>query len=107
MPRWRSYDFRCESEECGTVFPQIVDMAEDASSGEGPEGVHCPVCRSPAVRTISVPNITRASYVDGTDRGDAHRKLKEAAKLEKQAANMRPEKRSEIKKEINKLKKGV
>jgi hypothetical protein len=40
---------------------------------------------------------------DGTYRGVEYQKMKEAAKLEKQAANLPVEKRQDLKKEIRKL----
>jgi hypothetical protein len=40
---------------------------------------------------------------DGSRRDEGYQRLKEAAKLEKEAANTRPERRKEINQEMNKL----
>lgn len=104
MPKWRSYDFRCQDEDCSTTFDTLVDISPDAPASEGPDEIRCPVCDFHAERIPSVPNVKRKSFHDGKDRGDGYRKLKEAARLEVEAAGKKPSERADIRKEISRLK---
>lgn len=90
-----SYDYKCTT--CEQKFIEVVkyDQREDKQL--------CPDCgTSTGVYCISAPNITRASYVDGTKR-KGFSEMKEAAKLNREAAHSGTEKRREIEKEIRRM----
>lgn len=93
------YEYRCK--DCEIIveeFRKYDDRDLPAS---------CLMCKGEATRTwATMPGITRASYIDSrkTARAAEFGDLKMAAKLESEAANLPPEKRGEIKKEIKKLK---
>ena len=93
---FRTYDFLCKS--CGFRHDEIFHK------GEQPETLDCPSCGEEMKEVIGAPMPLRASYHDGYRRGGDYQLVKEASKLEVQAANLPHEKRKELKQEITKLK---
>lgn len=93
-----SYDYKCKS--CEYTFVDIVSYDDRDNIQE------CPDCG--AVNAFrfygKMPGVTRASYVDGTKR-KGFDTLKEVNKLEIEKADLPPEKRTDINKEIKRLKK--
>lgn len=73
-----SRDYRCPN--CESVTNKLVPRNED------PQIIECPECGASAGRTISVPNVTAVSHVDGTDRWGG---VKEKRKLDKLAREAR------------------
>ncbi len=91
-----NYDFLCR--ECGTI------MIENHKWESRPDGIIC-ACGGIADYTIAMPNINgKASYLDGTKR---FANMKEAAKLNVEAAGARNETKKEIAKEIKRMGVGV
>lgn len=87
---WKSIDIRCE--ECGSLWDDIVDSTEVDNKFQ------CPECgKQSGSRTISAPNFTKASYVDGTNR---FKDLKEISKLKIERAKSDHKNRKGIEKEI-------
>jgi len=93
---WITIDIRCE--ECDLVTDILIDRDEQGGTWG------CPDCGGPMSKTLSAPNFTRASYVDGTKR-KGFSEHKEIARLESEAAELPPQKRGDIQKAINQLKK--
>jgi len=54
-------------------------------------------------RLMQLPNVTRASFVDGTKRS-GFAEMREALKLERESYKLKPSERTEIKREIRKVK---
>lgn len=96
-----NYDYRCP--ECETVKTEYRKY-EDRD-----RPIPCVMCKdSEMVRTwLKMPGTTKASFIDSrkTKRAADMHDLKEAAKLEVEAANLPHDKRTEIKKEIRERKK--
>ena len=97
----RTYLYECLECGDGERLERLVRYAERDEQ-------ECDHCGETLVRRPSgaVMN-TRIceSFVDGTDRGDEWRKLKEANKIELESYDLPPEKRAAHTKEANKLKK--
>lgn len=93
---WIAIDIRCQ--DCDHVTDILIDRDEQGGTWG------CPECGGAMSKTFSAPNITRASYVDGTKR-KGFSEHKEIAKLESAAADLPPNKRGEINKAIKRLKK--
>ena len=94
---WITDDHRCTA--CSTVYDVLKRRSERDEPSE------CPSCGGSGGRIPSAPLPLRRSYHMGKDRGDGWNKMKEAAKLEKEAANLAPDKRKEIASTINDLRK--
>jgi hypothetical protein len=92
---WITIDIRCE--ECDLVTDILIDRDEQGGTWG------CPDCGGPMSKTLSAPNFTRASYVDGTKR-KGFAEMKEAVKVEREMMDLPPSKREEHQKLINKLK---
>jgi hypothetical protein len=90
-----SIDIRCD--KCDLVAATLVERSEKDSSWE------CPDCDGTMARTLSAPNITRRSYVDGTKR-KGFAEHKEIAKLEVEEAELPASKRGEIRRTIETIK---
>lgn len=96
MTRWKSIDVSCS--RCGKKWDELATEKELEVDEFG-----CTNCgENTGKRVMSSPNVTRASYVDGTRR-KGFRDLKEASKLNIQASNSRDETKKEIHKEIRKM----
>jgi len=93
---WISRDFECSA--CGTRFDRIVRRSED--NGE----TTCE-CGGTAKKILSIPKGMHTAMQDGVDRGDAYRKLKEAARLDKEMVNLPHDQRGDHQKQIAELKK--
>lgn len=66
----------------------------------------CDICGERGVRRVwSLPNTTKESYVDGHKRGGDYQLLKEAAKLNRQAAVSQGNTKKELLKAAGELKK--
>ncbi len=96
---WKSIDIRCANESCGIVYTEIVDSTDVDND------FVCIMCGETAKRTISAPNVLKASWPDGHREKTANWKdLKEIGKLEREATNIAqnraPGDRTEIKKEL-------
>jgi hypothetical protein len=89
-----NYNFQCT--ECDLVTTEFYKYEAR------PEEVECAVCGTRTAKyKIAMPGITRASYVDGTNR---FQDAKEAAKLNKEMASSRSSTtKQEMAKEIKKL----
>lgn len=86
---------------CGDCAHQWNDLVE-RELVDTPQ--QCPDCgKMGGMRTISIPNLTKASYPDGHRRGGGYQELKEVAKLKKEAYNSDVKQRSAIGREIKKL----
>lgn len=57
---WIAIDIRCQ--DCDHVTDILIDRDEQGGTWG------CPECGGAMSKTFSAPNITRASYVDGTKR---------------------------------------
>ncbi len=93
----KAIDIRCA--ECGRVSDVLADPDELQR-----DVWECVVCGGVCHRTISKPNVPRATYVDGTKR-KGFEDLKKAAKLEVEMYNKPPDQRAEYQKEIHEYKK--
>ena len=93
---WISIDIRCE--DCDLVTDILIDRDEQ----NGTWG--CPECSGPMTKTLSAPNITRASYVDGHKR-KGFQEMKEAARIERQMLDLPPAQRGDATRAIKELKK--
>lgn len=91
-----SIDIRCD--KCDLVAATLVERLERDSSWE------CPDCAGTMTRTISAPNITRKSFVDGTKR-KGFADMKEAVRVEREMMDLPHDKREGHHKAIRELKK--
>lgn len=89
-----SYTFYCE--DCNTVTDATYVYTER------PETIPCTACEGTAKYQISAPMVLRASYRDGVKRA-GWKDLREASKLNKEAAVAKDGNRKQIEKEIGKL----
>lgn len=92
-------DILCTS--CQAKEEKVIDYPEEWN-----KEWECASCGGLALRTVSSPAIRTSdsrTFLDGTDRGQEFNNMKMAAKLKVLAADMAPNERSEIKKEIRKL----
>lgn len=92
---WRCNDYVCTG--CDYQDTDRVVRRDEQDSQA------CPECSTVLTRVLGVPAVMGVALPDGTYRGVEYQKMKEAAKLEKQAANLPVEKRGELRKEIRKL----
>lgn len=92
---WITIDIRCQ--DCDHVTDILIDRDEQGGTWG------CSECGGPMSKTISAPNITKASYVDGTKR-KGFAEHKEIARLQTEAADLPPNKRGEINKAIDTIK---
>lgn len=97
MPGYISIDIRCESDSCGHVWPELVKRGTES------DVFGCPECSGPALRTLSAPNMTKATYRDGYKRPEGYQLGKEAQKMRAERANLPHEKRGQIDAEIRKV----
>ena len=90
---------------CTKCFYQ-TDIIVEREIGTNWETVYtCDDCgEETAKRTMSAPMVFRAAYHDGYKRGGDYQILKEAAKLEKQAANSHGQSKKELMKAIGEVK---
>lgn len=93
-----NYEFLCEPCMCVTTL--------NIPYSERPETVPCTFCSEPAKHMISLPAVMHVALPDGTRRR-GWQDLKEAAKLNREAAISKNDVKKDIKKEIRKLKVGV
>lgn len=93
------YEYLCQ--DC----QQVIDKLKSYEDRDVPEKCSCGGIATRAY--LSMPSVTRASYIDSkkTARAKELQDLKQAAKLEVERADMRPEERKEINKAINRLRK--
>jgi hypothetical protein len=91
-----SIDIRCD--KCDLVAATLVERSERDSSWE------CPDCAGTMTRTISAPNITRKSFVDGTKR-KGFADMKEAVRVEREMMDLPHDKREGHHRAIRELKK--
>lgn len=106
MARWRTIDFKCVNEKCNHFEILLLDL-EDKTELDGSDSPRsprkCPICEEEAFyRQLKMPSNTKASFVDGTKR-KGWSDIKEAAKLKREAAVSRGDKRKEIAAEIRKM----
>jgi predicted nucleic acid-binding Zn ribbon protein len=97
----RTYTYECTQCSPGERFDLIVQYSERDEQ-------ICSECQTPLTRrptTFTANTRISRTYVDGVDRGDDYKKLKEAGQIEADMYNLPVEKRGEHEKEINKLKK--
>lgn len=98
MGTFKCYDWLCSS--CGAKTEYYVNVEESNWDSEKP----CLHCDSGyARRCPSGPPVQKASFLDGTKRRNWEN-LKEASKLEAASFNLPPSERTELKKEVVKLK---
>lgn len=104
MASWFSADFICE--ECGLRWDELVDR----DTKDEPQEVECKHCehKQTSKRVIAAPMVAEESLPDGWRRkhNDSYKRLREASKIRREEVNLRPDKRSDHRKEINKLKRG-
>jgi hypothetical protein len=93
---YRTYDYLCRV--CEGRFGELFERDSQ------PETHDC-ICGGVADLTIGAPMPLRKSYHDGYKRGGDYQLLKEASQLEKKMYNLPHEKRREMQKEIQTLKK--
>lgn len=90
---WITRDLRCE--KCEYIWDDLVEIQFRD------ELAACPRCQEiSGMRTISKPNYTKASYVDGTRRFRDHREANKLT-IEKSSANKTT--RKQISDEIRKI----
>lgn len=95
MSSWKSINIRCQ--ECKHVWHDLIERED-----ENLEDFECPECGSLAgVKTLSAPNVLRASYHDGKRRFDD---LREINSLRKERADTKRSERTKINRELRKLK---
>lgn len=93
---YKSIDLLCS--ECGHEWHDLVERDLVNATHQ------CPDCGKQAgLRTMSLPNVTRASYPDGHKRGGGYQELKEVAKLKGEMMNQDIKGRGDITREIKKL----
>jgi hypothetical protein len=92
---WRCNNYSCS--ECSYYDVDRVVRRDEQ------DNQLCPECGAALSRELGAPAVMGVALPDGTYRGVEYQKMKEAAKLEKQAANLPVEKRQDLKKEIRKL----
>lgn len=92
--------WRCNNYDCSSCEYQDIDRIVQRAEQDAQK---CPECGASLIRQLGAPAVMGVALPDGTYRGTQYQKMKEAAKLEKQAANLPVEKRSDIKAEIRKL----
>jgi hypothetical protein len=91
-----NYDIECA--DCQTISIEFRKYEDRDNPGV------CNMCLGPTNKVYrTAPNGMFTALPDGTRRNEGYQRLKEAAKLEKEAANTRPERRKEINQEMNKL----
>jgi hypothetical protein len=83
---YRYYDYLCP--QCGH------EETEFCTKGEQPETLDCPICciDDIMVSKIGAPAIMKASFPDGTSRGDKWALAKESANLDHLAAKAKKHK---------------
>jgi len=89
---YRTYDYRCT--ECGYRQIFLTDK------GQQPDTIKCAECSGVSSLTFGAPAVLRASFPDGTDRGERWNLAKETAKLEQQAARARKKGNHQERKEL-------
>lgn len=92
---WITIDIRCE--KCDLVTDLLIDREEQGGTWE------CPACQGEMRKTLSAPNITRASYVDGVKR-KGFQDQKEIARLESEMFDKPLGERRQYEKSINQIK---
>lgn len=93
MPSYKTVDILCPA--CNYKWDQLEDRSAI------PETFTCPTCGgSEAKQVIGTPMVLQASYPDGYKRGQRFEGAKQIQKLRAQAANIDPNKRNDINKEI-------
>jgi hypothetical protein len=98
MPTFKVYDFLCDT--CQEKTEYLVNTSDP----EWEKAKDCEKCRRGKCRRApSGPPVQKASFVSGTKRA-GFSELKEASKLEQIKVNLPPEKRQDVQREINKLK---
>ena len=91
-----NYEFQCF--ECELLTVEFRKYEDRDVVGA------CDVCGGAPRRVYrTAPAGMFTALPDGTKRNEGYQRLKEVAKLEKESANTRPERRTEINKEITKL----
>ena len=97
MPR---YSWKCDG--CGEYTEVQASISERNTSPVG----SCRTCEETRwERVMESPMVLRQSYLDGQSRGQGYENMKRAVQLDKERANMRPDDRGAIDKEIGKLRK--
>lgn len=96
MSQWWSQDFRCT--QCEHAWDQVVLRTEK----ENP--IPCEKCGLMAMPTFGMPKPLRKSYHDGVKRR-GFKELAEAATLESRMFELPVEKRADLQKEIDGIKK--
>jgi hypothetical protein len=91
-----NYDIECA--DCQTISVEFRKYEDRDKPGV------CNMCLGPTNKVYrTAPAGMFTALPDGTKRDEGYQRLKEVAKLEKESANTRPEKRTAINKEIGKL----
>lgn len=99
MAKFKCYDYLCN--KCGEKTEWLVNTADP----EWDNPKDCMKCgRGKCFRAPSAPPVQKASYVDGTKRKGME-DMKKVAELEVQKANLPPDKRGEVNKEIHERRK--
>ncbi len=92
-----SYPFECP--HCQDTF-DIVLSIKDYDATDTWDCLSCEGEITKKNRLMTMPSVTRVSYVDGTKR-PGFAENREMLKLKQDSYNLKPEDRKEIKKEIN------
>jgi hypothetical protein len=88
--------------QCDLRWDDLVDRNEDTWELR----FECSRCGcEDCSRTMSAPNMTKASYPDGYKRGPGYDAMKEASKMKAERANLPMDKRNDINKAIRTVEK--
>lgn len=96
MASWKTIDILCSNESCQHKWDALIDRSEEENEFQ------CPECGASGKKTLSAPMVFKEAYHDGIKRLGWD-KLREASKLNLEAAGSRDKNRKEIQKEIKKL----
>jgi Zn-finger nucleic acid-binding protein len=98
MGRWKSVDFLCEACNIRENYIEDQDNLEEHK---------CPHCEGVMKVVPGAPRIMEASYPDGHRRPDSYYIEKEARKVEAKAYDLPVEKRKEVRKDVETIRKDL
>jgi hypothetical protein len=96
--------WRCNNYTCSKCAYRDIDRMVKKSEQDSQV---CPECTTVLTREWGAPSVMEVALPDGTFRGVTYQKMKEAARLEKQAASLPVGDRGNIKKEIRSLRRSL
>jgi hypothetical protein len=98
MSRWKTLSFRCPNCQLVEHFVEDVDAVEKHN---------CSACGGEMQQTIGAPRVMENAWPDGRKRPDSWYLEKAARKAEAKAYDLPVEKRGEVRKEVDEIRKEI